>query len=239
MNIPHLITNECFQQCWIEATKLIQENKWNMFNLVVQIQNPHIIDKNLHQDIDSFFRSCGLLTSKQVAWTIFPDKLYKGYSSSEKLYDYYLRHKKSLKKKGSWGTYFNRMISYEKDDICVNQLNNIINAINNRTLTSKAAYTIVIEKPGKETIRPLGAPCLNYLAIQLTNNSNRKVGLLFTYRNHDFLKKAYGNYLGLCNLLKFIATETNSNLGPITCISSHAYVDSNKRKLDQLLRKIS
>jgi hypothetical protein len=72
-----------------------------------------------------------------------------------------------------WGTYFHRMINYEKESSSVNQLENIVDAIKNRSRVNHAAFTIIIEKPGGETIKPLGAPCLNYVAIQIESNPKR------------------------------------------------------------------
>jgi thymidylate synthase len=62
-----------------------------------------------------------------------------------------------------------------------------------------------------------------------------ELSLMCIYRNHDFLERAYGNYWGLLNLLKFLAHETNLNVGVLTCISSHAYVDKKKTELKNFL----
>jgi thymidylate synthase len=119
-----------------------------------------------------------------------------------------------------------------------NQLDNIFKAINSRERISKAAYTIVIQKPGGETIRPLGAPCLNYLTIQLHANPKR-LNMLALYRNHDFLERAYGNYWGLCNLIRFMARETDFNPGSLTCVSSHAYIANKKRAFKTFVESLS
>ena len=55
--------------------------------------------------------------------------------------------------------------------------------------------------------------------------------MLAVYRNHDFLERAYGNYWGLCNLTGFLAPEVDATPGPITCVSSHAYVSEKKTAL--------
>lgn len=128
------------------------------------------------------------------------------------------------------GTYFRRMTHYDGGGAPVNQLENIISALTTRENVTKAALTVVIQKPGSETTRPLGGPCLNYLAIQAERNEQTTLGMLAVYRNHDFLQKAYGNYWGLCNLLCFLAKETNTIAGPLTCVSSHAYVEGKQRR---------
>ncbi|MCJ7504472.1 MAG: hypothetical protein MUP80_15640, partial [Acidobacteriia bacterium] len=107
-----------------------------------------------------------------------------------------------------------------------------------REYLSKAAYTVLIQKPGGETVRPLGGPCLNYIAVQTEQGQAGRpltLALLAVYRNHDFLERAYGNYWGLCNLLMFLAKEVGGLPGPLTCVSSHAYVAGKKRELKQLV----
>ena len=131
------------------------------------------------------------------------------------------------------------MTHYDIQGKIQNQLENIINAINTRDMTYKAAYTIVIQKPGGETIKPLGGPCLNYVAVQMeTEPSRTTLGLLSVYRNHDFLERAYGNYWGLCNLISFLSRETGTMPGPLTCVSSRAYVDRKKNRLSDFLDSI-
>ena len=240
MNTPHLIINDSFQHCWIQAIKFLQRNRWDCFNLIVHIKEPLIFYSDINEKIISFAKSNNFLTPKHVAYTIFPQGLYRVKGSASKLYRSYNRIAPNLIRKSNnkWGTYFQRMISYKRDNNIINQLQNIIEKINTRQSTSKAAYTIVIEEAGNETVRKMGAPCLNYIAIQLESGSPRKISMLCTYRNHDFLQRAYGNYLGLCNLLKFLAEETDSAVGTITCISSHAYVCGKITELNQLLRSL-
>ena len=180
----------------------------------------------------TFSQSEGLLEPKHVAYTIFPQGLYIGKNNATDLFNSYNRHnglfERLQHRKPNWGTYFRRMTHYESDKKSVNQLDNIITALNSRKSICKAAYTIVIQKPGGETKRIMGGPCLNYIAIQVEPKKPVSVGLLAVYRNHDFLRRAYGNYWGLCNLLKFLANEVKADLGPLTCISSRAYIMEKK-----------
>lgn len=238
MNDPFLIIEDSFQDAWIKAIIKLKENNWEMFNLLVNIKNPTLFNTSLNDYISDFLKYNTSFSAKDVAYTIFPHNLYEQYSDKEKLFSKYMSRiypwtrKKPHK---GWGTYFGRMINYERDNMIINQLGNIINAINDRGKTSKAAFTIMIEKPGGETVRPLGAPCLNYIAVQIEHNKHRRISLLCVYRNHDFFRRAYGNYWGICNLLRFLASETNSKIGTITCISSHAYVDLKKTKLKEFM----
>lgn len=242
MNSPILIEKECFQDAWLEAANLLMDNHWDLWNLIIHIKHPILMDKDFNNRVTAFAKEHGLITPKGVAYTIFPHKTYKRVQDAQILYNSYLKTiypwTRTRAHKG-WGTYFYRMINYKTDEGCINQLDNIISAINNRVITSRAAYTIVIEKPGGETIKPLGAPCLNYIAVQLEPGEHRnRIGLLCVYRNHDFLERAYGNYWGLSNLLYFIARETDSEVGTLTCVSSHAYISKKKLALKSFVEDL-
>ena len=234
MNTANLIVAENFQAAWFKAIKYLSENKWSAWSLVIQIKDVNCIDAVLNEQIIELADNLKIYRPKKVAYTIFPYGSYREDTSQDRLYEKYTRYYNAVKHKLTWGTYFDRMIAYPGVNGETNQLKNIIHAINTREKSMQAAYTIVIEIPGNETTKPLGAPCLNYLAVQIDNLTNT-VNLLATYRNHDFLQKAYGNYYGLCKLLLFLAKETNKKTGYLTCVSSHAYIDRNKTELLKLI----
>lgn len=241
---PFTVRQESFQYAWVEAVRILRENKWELRNLTVHIQNPCILDTGLNQILFEFARENNILTPKQVAYTIFPHGLYESYRSADDLFSAYNRPRgffDRIKRRHGvrWGTYFRRMTSYEMDNTVINQLKTIIDAVNTRDKIHKATYTIIIQRPKGETTAPRGGPCLNFLVVQLEPTPRQKtLGLLCLYRNQDFLKRAYGNYWGLCNLLNFLASETNSLPGPLTCLVSHAYVEGKKLSLENLLNAI-
>lgn len=235
INAPVTIVEDSFQHAWLEVVKRLILSQWDIRNLMVQIRNPVLFDETTNNRVDAFTRSNGLLRPKHVAYTIFPQGLYRDGHDANHVFQSYNRrnglYERLHKRTKDWGTYFRRMTCYEgKKKVFVNQLGNIIEAFHDRKNVSKAAYTLVIQHPGGETIRPLGGPCLNYLAVQ-ADPEPFTVGLLAVYRNHDFLERAYGNYWGLCNLIGFIANEVGAATGPLTCVSSHAYVDRSKASL--------
>jgi thymidylate synthase len=235
INAPVTIVTDTFQEAWLEVVETLARSQWELRNLVVQIRNPVLIDEDLNDQMDDFARTQDLLAPRHVAYTIFPYGLYGDGRDAAAVFASYNRknglYERLHNRKKDWGTYFRRMTHYEgrKGEV-VNQLANIINAIRDRKNLSKAAYTVIIQHPGGETVRPLGGPCLNYLAVQAEPDPFT-VGLMAVYRNHDFLERAYGNYWGLCNLVAFMAKEVGAEPGPVTCVSSHAYVDGNKTAL--------
>jgi hypothetical protein len=242
INQPVLIVSNDFQNAWLEVVKQLIASAWELRNLVVHINNPTALDQAFHSKIEAFAKAQGILGSKHVAYTIFPHRLYEHKGNAIDLFTAYNRRRGLFDRiKTGWGTYFRRMTCYEGADGPVNQLENIISAIRNRENFNKAAYTLVIQNPGGETVRPLGGPCLNYIAFQAEPNQEDRaitLGLLAVYRNHDFLKRAYGNYWGLCNLLGFLVKEIGGAAGPLTCVSSHAYVSGKKTALRTFVERI-
>ena len=240
MEKPHIIDESSFQEAWLAASMHLSRTGWEAYNLVVTIGDVTAFDPTFHNRICAFCKAHKLLGPKDTAYTIFPHNLYKLVKTGDKLYFEYNRERGLYprlirRSNNKWGTYFRRMTHYDYGDTPINQLQNIISAINSRENIKKAAYTIIIQKPGRETVRPMGAPCLNYIAVQMQEGNPRRMGLLCVYRNQYFLERAYGNYWGLCNLLRFLATETNTSVGPLTCISSHAIVTNHKVSFGQLL----
>ena len=235
INTPVALVHAGFQSAWLDVVRRLASSDWETRNLVVQIQNTGAFDDVFDTLFAGFAHAQGLLGPKHVAYTIFPQGLYSDGQDAAHVFRAYNRpngmYDRLHRKTHDWGTYFRRMTQYEGRDGPVNQLDNIISAIRGRANLSKAAYTVVIQHPGGETIRPLGGPCLNYLAIQAEPGDRRQIGLLAVYRNHDFLERAYGNYWGLCNLVRFLAKEVGGDPGPLTCISSHAFVDKKKTAL--------
>ena len=240
IDAPHIIDTTSFQDAWIAAARHLRRNRWVVRNLVVQILDPTAFQQSVHDRVSAFAGDVMTLGPKHVAYTIFPHGFRERCRTASELYDKYNRpnglgDRLVRRSNNRWGTYFRRLTAYPTPKRIVNQLGDIIAAIRKDANTFSAAFTMVIQKPGGETTRRLGGPCLNYVAVQLDAGPPRTLGLLCTYRNHDFLERAYGNYWGLCNLLRFMAEETETQPGPLTCISSRAFVETHKTKLKNLL----
>jgi thymidylate synthase len=241
MNTPIVICEMNFQEAWRKACIILSENNWELWDVIVEVQKPLNIDEDYNEVVTKFAKDHRLIKPKDVAYTIFPYGFYDLCKDSEQLYKKYWRFYRYTRKKehSGWGTYFERMIGYENGTKPVDQLGNIIKSINLSDRILRAAYTMIIPKPGYENIRHLGSPCLNYVAIRTEpTQSGRRINLLAVYRNHDFLERAYGNYFGLCKLLEYIACETNSEVGRLTCISSHAYVPELKKDLRNFISSV-
>jgi hypothetical protein len=91
--------------------------------------------------------------------------------------------------------------------------------------------------PTKDAERVMNRQCLSFLSFKL----HPEQGLMLTvmYRNHYYIARGLGNFIGLSRLQQFIANETGISVGPLTCISTHAEIDRyswNIREVDELLQ---
>lgn len=207
---------------------------------MVNINNPTTTDPDIDDLYSNFCGQHNLTGHLKVATFIFPQRLHEIYNGNkEKIFKKQKRVHKVVK--GRWGSYFDQMVEWKesKSGASINQLDRIINLINQRNTVYKTAYTIQITNPISHINYPMAGPCLRYILLQLQSNPN-KISLMAVYRNHDFAEKAYGNYVGLGNLLKFIASEINYELGSVTCVSSHAYIESKyKSGLKNIIKEVT
>ena len=244
MNRPIIICEDSFQTTWAKAIIALSDNHWKVWNLVVQINCPNLFNENNNNLLIQFAKMYNLIPPKDVAHTIFPQTFYKGNVPREKLYKKYWKFFAWSRKRpnSGWGTYFERMINYSTLEKGVDQLGRIIDNINSRHTNYGASYNIIIPYPHRELNQIMGAPCLGYITIQVeystTSKDRKRINTLAVYRNHDFEKRAYGNYMGLCNLLKYISYETNSEIGMLTCVSSRASVTNHKTQLLNIANSI-
>jgi thymidylate synthase len=211
---------------WRDACRFIIENGAGS-NLIVGIENP-LSYSNAH--LTDLYRN-GLTTALEVSDvsnTIFPHKFFQRHRSlsSEAFFDLheklYLRGKTMhAKNRSRWGTYFLRFTKFGSRKH--NQLQNIIDAINSRNTNNAACYIMHASSVDYDSnVRKMGNPCLQYVQIEAQAS---KLNLTAVYRNHDFLNKALGNYIGLSRLLEFACLKTRKQVGSVVCHSIHYYLD--------------
>lgn len=244
MNTPSFISDDDFAKAWAKAICALKCDAWNAWNYIVTINRPNILNQAAVEKLKQFAEQKGLISPDKVRHTIFPQRIYDKYchGNREKLYRSYNNYYKFTRKMAhsGWGTYFKRMISYKtQNGMEYDQLGSIIDHINDRKNNYGAGHVMLIPQVGADSNKKMGAPCLNYVAVQVERNGQTKcISLLAVYRNHDYRERTFGNYWGLCNLLKYICSETDSDVGSITCVSSHAYVGNNKNELLKIANEI-
>jgi thymidylate synthase len=227
--MPNLIQSQNCLSAWKDACSYILNNG-DGFNLVVHIISPNIIDDNhLNEILNSNIISKKALSD--VSNTIFPYNLYQRNQNQDISHFYDLHEKlyvrgKTLHKKNKsrWGNYFLRFTKFGINK--ENQIQKIINDINSRPNKQSACYIMHVSSIDYDSnTRIIGNPCLQYLQFAQVGNT---LNLTAIYRNHDFLTKALGNYIGLTRLLGFVCGKTNAQIGTITCHSIHYYLNNKK-----------
>lgn len=189
-----------------------------------------------------------LLTVQTVANTIFPEALYHPHLGSDAAAHLYKHYELSMRihrrRKGDKETYFNRLVAYPvgaelagegKGEFKVapdgswNQLAYYVERLRSQHEKGhlSSAYELGVSHPLDGELRiqapfrdkKIGSfPCLSHISLTLADG---KVHMSAVYRNHYFISRAYGNYLGLARLLQFVANETGAAPGELLVLATH------------------
>lgn len=183
------------------------------------------------------------LSCSEVANTIFPVSLWNPEISRENLYERYLKIFPHICKhtRNRYGVYFQRLISFGYDKETqkkgMNQLEHIISTweLGNRR---KSAMQASLFDPYKDHThqRQRGFPCLQQVAFANTEENNLQVTGF--YATQYIFERAYGNYLGLYHLGRFMAHEMDLKLSKVICIATPAKLKVTKRDSQKLADKV-
>lgn len=224
-------------------------------NLVVAIDDPTREYPAVRQSVDRYIdnrrkerRSIQRIST--VANTIFPISLYRPQMQDMARAHLYTMEElgRPLSKRRNRGrsNYFERMVNYPSTLGPVNQLERSVlrlRSMRDRGNRNAQAFEIGLLAPGEDGavdgVHPdvanalaiyapgldnseIGFPCLSHVSVTLAEG---RLNLAALYRNHDFLGRAYGNYLGLGRIAHFLAQESGWAIGELVCVSSHAAVE--------------
>ena len=191
----------------------------------------------------TLYEEAGGLSCDQVANTIFPISLWNPDTHRNELYKRYFRISDRILRhhRNRNGVYFQRLISFGGGACIqngVNQLEHVIETWHKGNHRRSALQAAVFDPCTDHTHqRQRGFPCLQQVAFAPIGNG----GLSVTgfYATQYILERAYGNYLGLCRLGRFMAHEMNLRLDRVTCIASVALLSrTTKRALKGLARQV-
>ena len=195
----------------------------------------HLVDDALGAD------EKGLLCHA-VANTIFPVSLWNPRVDRRHLYERYLRIMPRVLKcrRNRYGVYFQRLIAFGHDATYeggINQLEHIIQTWHGGNHRRSALQAAIFDPRKDHTNQPLrGFPCLQQVAFAPQGSD----GLSMTgfYATQYIFERAYGNYLGLCRLGRFMAQEMGRQLTQVSCVASPAKRDRTKGYLQELARDV-
>lgn len=214
---------------WLAAVERLIDLGGEAYNLVVDIDNPVSHPKEAADVIlglDRFLRDRNANPVVTVANTIFPQDLYRRHGA-QNLRTEYLQAYDRIHKKG-WGRYFERMVRWPTNGkgTC-DQLHDLIANLSKQLRASQTfhnVYELTLFDPARDARRNRNRQCLSFLSFK--HHPVRGLMLTAMYRNHHYIARALGNFIGLGNLMAYIAQQVGTRVGPLTCVSTHAVLDS-------------
>lgn len=228
-------------QGWLAAVTAIQKKGDEAHNVVIDIADPleeTTTDSKIIREVDAFLRSHNRNTLSGVANTIFPQSLYERHGA-EAFYGVYRdtvlpRMKKMTR---DWGRYFERLTQWKKVNGAkievINPLDDLVRFMKEQVASDRTyrnAYEMTIYDPTRDAGKVSNRQCLSFLSFKLTNKN--QLLLTVVYRNHAYIARGLGNFIGLGRLMAFVAGEAGASMGALTCISTHAEIDHGKNTRD-------
>jgi thymidylate synthase len=221
-------------QAWLAAAMAVWERGNDAHNVVIDVANAlreEGSDSAIIGTVDRFLREHGANTISGVSNTIFPQSTFVRHGPEE-FYDAYRERIFPQMKKMTrdWGRYFDRMTRWEKIQgnkiTTINPLDDLVcfmreQIASNRTYRN--AYEMTIFDPTRDARKVANRQCLSFLSFKLINDN--QLTLTVIYRNHAYIARGLGNFIGLGRLQAFVAQQTGATVGSLTCISTHAMID--------------
>lgn len=243
-------------RAWAQALKLLVDRQGMAINLNVVFPAASEDDAAVRGRLDTLLLHRERGSVETVANTIFPAALYPSHlqtGAAEHLYRMYELSMRMHRRRDPRDreTYFNRFVAFPTKDGPFNQLAYVIQRLEKQMTVrspNSSAYEMGVSDPvadgemADEELRvqsPLtdrnfyGFPCLSHVSLTL---ERPKLHLTAIYRNQTFVERAYGNYVGLAALLRFICAEAGCEPGEVQCTATHASAEYNEHGKTRVIR---
>ncbi|NRQ56334.1 hypothetical protein [Brevibacillus sp. HD1.4A] len=225
----HLIQHDTISIAWLKAADYLLRVGGSSYNLIVEIKVPLSEHTLVRSGLDTILRSKQDQVIETVASTIFPRALYRQGEERTSFYQRFFSIYPLIRRvpDNRKGTYFGRMVAL--DHVCGTGIENQLEQIIRKYIRHRqedhtgVVYELPIYQPGKDANMTMGFPCMSYISF---SSEQDRLNLNAYYRNQYFVKKAYGNYLGLSRLLAYVCTESGYKIGRLTCTATHATLES-------------
>lgn len=196
-------------------------------------------EPGIRAELNALLAREGMQTIDTVANTIFPNSLWNPAADRRVLFERYRRIVPRLRKasrKNSRGIYFERMISGGPSGK-ENQLDFAISTYLSRKGVRRSVLQVGIFDPNHDhsAAAQLGFPCLQHLTFAPTDAG---LSVNAFYATQYLVEKAYGNYVGICRLGRFVAQEMKIPLVRVTCFTGIAECEASKGKLSKFLATV-
>jgi signal transduction histidine kinase len=240
--IEHFIEDEKLSLAWGRALEIVARQREVAALTVALTGFDHkgrcVEDPAIRRALDAVLRSRRHGSVETVANTIFPESLWNPDASSADLYARYTRILPKLRRvrANSHGTYFERMIDGGPEG-AQNQIEFALQTYNARPGVRRSVLQLGIFDPKRDHSASAlrGFPCLQHVTFAPTVE-----GLYVNafYATQYMVERAYGNYLGISRLGRFIAHELRLPLRRVTVFTGLAQRDGTLSGLERLLELI-
>lgn len=176
----------------------------------------------LRAKLDALLQEEGLRSIEDVAFTIFPQRLWQvAQGDRKKLFAYYRdafpRYQAMNRRNNKRGLYFERLTQFGRGPCDGNQLEWILSQFNGRKGVRRSMFQASVFDPDRDHVSDaqLEFPCMQHVSFEPT-----KDGLVVNafYATQQLFVKAYGNYLGIAQLGAFMAHEMGMGLARMNVI---------------------
>lgn len=252
MTSPLLIESANLSYSWIQILDYIVNNPGKEITPLVLSITDFEEDFEFRSTLNAKLAALKMDSIETVSETIFPMSLYQYSKNRESLYNEYLKILPRLKKidsRNNRGTYFERLIAYEKNNNKVNQLEIIISSLETKKPNRRSKFQASIFDPTKDHLK---GPYQRFPCLQHVTFYKSEGGLVLNsfYAIQYLFQRAYGNWLGLINLGKFMAKELNIEFERLNCFIGVEQLDQkilkkdakkllNEDKVKEILKKIN
>jgi hypothetical protein len=232
-------------QAWLAAVQAIEKAGGDAHNVIVGIVDPVAVegpDTQILTTVDQFLRAHNAHPLASVANTIFPQGLLERHGPGK----FYTAYEETVLPRikqmtHDWGRYFERLTIWKKvkgkNIEVINPLQDLVSFMSTQIKTDRTyrnVYELTIYDPTRDAGKVSNRQCLSFLSFKL--DKENALSLTALYRNHAYIARTLGNFLGLGNLQAFVAAQSGATMGPLTCISTHAEIDFGKKPDGDVVR---
>ncbi|MBT1158474.1 thymidylate synthase [Aminobacter anthyllidis] len=188
----------------------------------------------IRNGLDQMLGDIGKRDCENVAFTIFPQKHYLlSGGNREEFFDLYReafpRIQELNPRNNRRGSYFQRLVDYEGGNNGLNQLDWILKEYERNPHGRRSKWQATTFDPYRDysSTAQLEFPCLQQVSFTFSDDDGLIVNAF--YATQQIIRKAYGNYLGLSRLGKFMAHEMHLKLERLNVFVGVAQADEAKR----------
>jgi hypothetical protein len=230
---PDVLAGTTVHEVWCSAAAHLLAHG-DRLNLIAHISGPAVVDDAELRRLDPAAVDPDVMSVFDVATTIFPRYGRHWALGPAQFAQRYLPIYARLKRRsgGGWGFYFQRLASFGNSQ--APQLARLVDGLSAWGRNHHGAFVIHLSSAETDRPRPQGGPCWQYCQLMADHGV---LSMTAVYRSHDYFQKALGNFVGLGRLLAYVCSKTGHEMGSLTCVSTYAFLGSQRNSVSRLLRE--